>query len=114
LTYQARAALARLTYHFSGAEHSLDDPDHSRLQECAGNRAVAKFIREPLSMREGGNIWPFVSPAGCSSLEGKVVTCAAHGWRYDVTTGRTLHVPAYGLATYPVKVLDGKILVAIA
>jgi nitrite reductase/ring-hydroxylating ferredoxin subunit len=43
-----------------------------------------------------------------------VVTCAAHGWRYDVTTGRTLHVPAYGLATYPVKVLDGKILVAIA
>jgi hypothetical protein len=78
----------------------------------------SREIREPLSMREGPELLlalgPFVSPAGCSSLEGKVVTCAAHGWRYDVTSGRTLHVPGYGLATYPVKVVDGKILVAIA
>ncbi len=50
---------------------------------------------------------------GTSKLEGKVVTCRGHGWRYDVTTGSTLQVPGYGVATYPVKVLDGKILVAV-
>jgi 3-phenylpropionate/trans-cinnamate dioxygenase ferredoxin subunit len=50
---------------------------------------------------------------GTSKLEGTVVTCRGHGWRYDVTTGSTLQVPGYGVATYPVKVLDGKILVAV-
>jgi len=51
---------------------------------------------------------------GTSKLEGKVVTCRGHGWRYTVTTGKTLHVPDYGVATYPVKVVDGEIMVAIS
>jgi len=50
---------------------------------------------------------------GTSRLDGKIVTCRGHGWRYNVTTGKTLHVPDYGVATYPVKVVDGKINVAI-
>jgi 3-phenylpropionate/trans-cinnamate dioxygenase ferredoxin subunit len=52
------------------------------------------------------------SSLGNSVLEGKVVTCRGHGWRYDVTTGGTLHVPDYGVRTFPVKVVDGRILVA--
>lgn len=51
---------------------------------------------------------------GSGKLEGKVVTCRAHGWKYDVTTGGTLHVPDYGVTCYPVKVVDGKILVAVS
>lgn len=50
---------------------------------------------------------------GTSKLDGKIVTCRGHGWRYDVTTGSTLHVPGYGVASYPVKVVDGKIMVAV-
>jgi nitrite reductase/ring-hydroxylating ferredoxin subunit len=50
---------------------------------------------------------------GAGKLEGKVVTCRAHGWRYDVTTGNTLHVPDYGVPTYPAKIVDGKILVCV-
>lgn len=50
---------------------------------------------------------------GTSKLEGKIVTCRGHGWRYNVTTGNTLHVPDYGVATYPVKVVDGRIMVAL-
>ena len=49
---------------------------------------------------------------GHSKLEGKVVTCRGHGWKYDVATGSTLASPGYGVATYPVKVVEGKILVA--
>jgi nitrite reductase/ring-hydroxylating ferredoxin subunit len=49
---------------------------------------------------------------GTSKLEGKVVTCRGHGWKYDVTTGSTLASPGYGVAAYPVKVVDGKIMVA--
>jgi nitrite reductase/ring-hydroxylating ferredoxin subunit len=44
---------------------------------------------------------------------GKVVTCRAHGWRYDVTTGQVTTVPDFGVASYRVQVLDGKIMVAV-
>ena len=50
---------------------------------------------------------------GISKLEGNIVTCRGHGWKYDVTTGSTYPVPGVGVATYPVKVVDGKIMVAI-
>ena len=50
---------------------------------------------------------------GTSRLDGKIVTCRGHGWKYNVTTGSTLSSPGYGVATYPVRVVDGKILVAI-
>ena|SRR5215510_569076 len=52
------------------------------------------------------------SSLGSSKLEGKIVTCRAHGWRYDVTTGSTAHVPGYGVSTYPVKIVNGRIMVA--
>ena len=54
------------------------------------------------------------SSLGSGKLEGKVVTCRAHGWRYDVTTGNTLHVPGYSVASYAAKVVEEKILVCIS
>ena len=46
-------------------------------------------------------------------LDGKVVTCRSHGWRYDVTTGFLTTVPDFGVASYPVQVVEGKIMVAV-
>jgi nitrite reductase/ring-hydroxylating ferredoxin subunit len=51
---------------------------------------------------------------GTSELQGKVVTCRGHGWRYDVTTGYMLHVEDYGVTTYPVKVEAGVVFVDTA
>jgi len=48
---------------------------------------------------------------GTSEFDGKIVTSRGHGWKYDVTTGSTLNVSDYGVATYRVKVLDGKIMI---
>ena len=50
---------------------------------------------------------------GSGKLEGKVVTCRAHGWRYDVTTGSTMNVPGYGVTSYPAKIVDGMIMVKV-
>lgn len=50
---------------------------------------------------------------GTSKLEGKIVTCRGHGWKYDVTTGSTHPVPGTGVTAYQVKVVEGKIMVAI-
>jgi nitrite reductase/ring-hydroxylating ferredoxin subunit len=53
------------------------------------------------------------SSLGSSELNGKIVSCRAHGWRYDVTTGSTLHVPGFGVPTYPVKVEDGQVMIVV-
>jgi 3-phenylpropionate/trans-cinnamate dioxygenase ferredoxin component len=51
---------------------------------------------------------------GCSGLEGKIVTCRGHGMRYDVTTGGVIaNDTGWGVAGYPVEVVDGKIMVAL-
>ena len=48
------------------------------------------------------------------SLQGALVKCPLHGSRFDVCTGEALEDPAEeDLRTYPVRVEDGRILVAV-
>jgi len=47
-------------------------------------------------------------------LIGDVVVCPRHGARFNVKTGQALSLPAWApIATYPVKVEDGEIKVAL-
>lgn len=50
---------------------------------------------------------------GGSVFEDGVVTCNGHGWRYDVATGACENRPDRGVRSYPVKVEDGAVLVAV-
>jgi len=50
---------------------------------------------------------------GWGRLDGKVVTCRAHGLRFDVTTGKVVGNDAIGVRTYPTKLEAGKILVGV-
>jgi 3-phenylpropionate/trans-cinnamate dioxygenase ferredoxin subunit len=50
---------------------------------------------------------------GWSSLQGKIVTCRAHGMRYDVTNGQVVGTQRMGLKTYPVKVESRRILLSV-
>lgn len=52
-------------------------------------------------------------PVGEGDLEGVVVTCPWHGFQYDVTTGRNVFDPDVGLETFPVRVADGDVEVAV-
>jgi toluene monooxygenase system ferredoxin subunit len=45
------------------------------------------------------------------TLEGTVLTCRAHGWSYDVTTGCGINPEATRLRRLPVAVVDGQIRV---
>jgi nitrite reductase/ring-hydroxylating ferredoxin subunit len=49
---------------------------------------------------------------GSGRLEGKIVKCPAHGLRYDVTTG-LVTTGGLGVASYPVKIVDGRILISV-
>ena len=52
-------------------------------------------------------------PLEGGKLEGAVLTCPCHDWRFDVRTGGFLDAPELSIATYATKVEDGKVLVAI-
>lgn len=55
--------------------------------------------------------------AGASLAGGKLcgtmVSCPAHGWRYDVTTGALGASPTMRLRTFPVALDDGKVMVEV-
>ena len=50
---------------------------------------------------------------GTSTFDGTIVTCRAHGMKFDITTGCFAGGSDFGVASYPVKVVDGKIMVAL-
>jgi nitrite reductase (NADH) small subunit len=51
-------------------------------------------------------------PLGEGELEGNIVTCPWHGWRYNVTTGACLNNPTAKVEAYQVKIegTDVKVL----
>ena len=51
-------------------------------------------------------------PLGEGELDGKIVACPWHGWRYDVTTGVNQLNPAVTVAKYDVKVEGDDVLVS--
>ena len=52
-------------------------------------------------------------PLGEGFLEGDVVTCPWHGWRYSVKTGQNIVMPNAHVPTYKVKVENENVLVAL-
>lgn len=52
-------------------------------------------------------------PLGEGELEGKIVTCPWHGWRYDVTTGVNELNPSVAVEKYDVKVEGDHLLVSV-
>ena len=51
-------------------------------------------------------------PLGEGELDGKIVTCPWHGWRYDVTTGVNQLNPAVTVSKYDVKIEGDDVLVS--
>ncbi|MFQ5850887.1 MAG: Rieske (2Fe-2S) protein [Candidatus Binatia bacterium] len=50
-------------------------------------------------------------PLGEGELDGTMVTCPWHGWRYDVTTGTNVMNPAVKVAGFKVKIEGSDVLV---
>jgi nitrite reductase (NADH) small subunit/3-phenylpropionate/trans-cinnamate dioxygenase ferredoxin subunit len=52
-------------------------------------------------------------PLGEGELDGTVVRCPWHAWRWDVSTGANVNNPAVTIACFPVTIQDGAILVDV-
>jgi nitrite reductase/ring-hydroxylating ferredoxin subunit len=51
---------------------------------------------------------------GMGKLDGRTVTCPVHGMKFDVTNGCFSGTSDFGVASYPAKVVDGKIMAAVS
>ena len=49
---------------------------------------------------------------GLGKLNGRIVTCPVHGMKFDVTNGCFAGTSDYAVASFPARVVDGKIVVA--
>jgi nitrite reductase (NADH) small subunit len=52
-------------------------------------------------------------PLGEGDIDGTIVACPWHGWRWDVTTGANANNPAVSVACFPVTVEQGEIFVEL-
>jgi len=85
-------------------------PGEMRPVEVNGLRLVV--------VNAGGTIAAFTDrcahlgvPLSQGRLEGDVLTCSAHRWQYDAATGLGVNPAAACLASWPVRIEDGHILV---
>lgn len=89
-------------------------PDGSGAPFKAAGREVALF-KVGLDICAIADTCPHAGGSlGLGRLDGKIVTCPVHGMKFDVTTGCFSGTSEFGVAAYPVKVVDGKIMVAVA
>jgi nitrite reductase (NADH) small subunit len=52
-------------------------------------------------------------PLGDGDLEGNLVLCPWHAWRWDVTTGANTNNPAVRIACFPARVEAGEVFVEL-
>jgi nitrite reductase (NADH) small subunit len=87
-------------------------PGEARVVEAGGkpialvNADGAFYAMDNTCLHRGG-------PLGEGDLEGTVLTCPWHGWRWEVTTGANVNNPAVKLSCFPVTVEGGSVYVEI-
>ena len=88
-------------------------PGEARVVEVGG-RTLALFnvdgryfVIDNTCAHRGG-------PLGEGDVDGCVVVCPWHGWRWDVTTGVNVNNPAVKVACFPVTVEAGGVYVELA
>ena len=87
-------------------------PGHSMVVKVAGKDVALFNVEGQIYAIDDACVHQGAS-LGAGKLEGKIVTCRAHGLKYDVTTGFVGGSPGYGVASHAVQVVDGKIAVAV-
>jgi toluene monooxygenase system ferredoxin subunit len=53
-------------------------------------------------------------PLSQGVLSGKILTCCAHHWQYDVCTGCGVNPSSTKLISFPIQLIDGEIFIEVA
>src|SRR3989442_1483014 len=87
-------------------------PGEGRVVETGG-RALAVFNVEGTYYAIDSTCSHRAGPLGDRELEGTVVVCPWHAWRWDVTSGANVNNPAVRVACFPARVQDGAVFVQL-
>ena len=98
---------------FVTAAKQQDIPPGTGVASECGGRPVAIFNIEGNFHAVQGKCPHRGGPLGEGELEGNVVTCPWHAWRFDVCTGANADNPNLKLTCFPVKLEGDDILVEI-
>ncbi|HLF50636.1 MAG TPA: Rieske 2Fe-2S domain-containing protein [Methylomirabilota bacterium] len=79
----------------------------------AGGRSLALFNVDGAYYAIDNSCAHRGGPLGEGELDGTVVTCPWHGWRWDVKSGANANNPAVTMACFPVSVEAGDVFVEI-
>ena len=88
------------------------EPGGAQVVDAAG-RSVAVFNVEGRYYAIDNTCPHRGGPLGEGDLDGAVVACPWHAWRWDVRTGANTNNPALTLACFPVVEDDGAVYVEI-
>jgi nitrite reductase (NADH) small subunit len=87
-------------------------PGEGRVVEAAG-RTVAIFNVDGHYYAIDNTCPHRGGPLGEGDLDGAVVACPWHAWRWDVRTGMNTNNPAVKVACYPVREADGGVYLEV-
>jgi nitrite reductase/ring-hydroxylating ferredoxin subunit len=79
----------------------------------AGSRTLAVFNVDGAYYAIDNTCIHRGGPLGDGDLDGSVVTCPWHAWRWDVTSGANVNNPAVHVACFPARAQDGAVFVQL-
>lgn len=94
------------------AQSELPGPNEAKEFTCAGKEICIANIdgtysaMDHVCFHQGG-------PLGQGTVEGGKVVCPWHGWAWNPATGEAAHNPRAKIATYPLKIESGDVLIEI-
>jgi nitrite reductase (NADH) small subunit len=90
-----------------------DVPAGTGISIEAGGKTIALFNCDGTFLAMDDTCPHQGGPLGEGELAGTVVTCPWHEWRFDARTGVNTDDASCKVATYPVKVDGGSVLVQV-
>src|SRR3954470_6038891 len=78
-----------------------------------GDKSVALFNVDGAVYAIDNNCPHAGGSLGASKLNGTIVTCQGHGMKFDVRNGFFGGTSSFGVASYPVKIVERKIYVSV-
>jgi nitrite reductase (NADH) small subunit len=87
-------------------------PGEGRMIDAAG-KSLALFNVDGTYYAIDNSCAHRGGPLGEGDLDGTIVTCPWHAWRWDVRTGANANNPAVRVSCFPVTVEGGEVFVEV-
>ena len=97
----------------------IETAELAKLKDAGLTPAFPKGL-PVLLIKRGGEVFALENrcahmgcPLALGSLDGDVLTCPCHDWRFDIRDGKFLDAPELSLRTYKTMISEGRIFIEV-